>query len=385
MIKNVIVIGEHIQALGVCRFAFNAGFRPILYINYKMAVPRFSRTVQKVVLYKNGDDLVDMLLLNSSEVKDTLVIATNDEQISFLKNGYSQLSKKYYLSIDKPEITDICFDKIKTYKTAMKAGVPIPRSSFPESKSELVSIAEEIEYPVIIKPSIMYKFFNATGKKAYLCHNRGELIDNYDIALTVIPANEIIVQQYLNGGAKALYSFGAFCANGEIYGGLMANRIRQKPMDFGISTCFAISVNVPEIEESAKKILKEMKYFGFAEVEFMFDADSGEYKLIEINPRTWKWHSIARILGLNLIEMMIKYYNGEKLEPKIVRTENLAWIERVTDYYVVITETFKGRYSFRTWLKTMALKKESATWSWKDPVPGIMYLLLTPYLFFKRS
>lgn len=385
MIKNIYLIGEHIQALGVARLAQKCGLPVTLFIGYDLAVPRFSNSVKTIVKYKDRIDLLDKLLHAKIPSHETLLIPTNDEQIEWLKSDYEKLTQIYFLSIAKPEITDICHNKIATYKCAMQSSIPIPKSWFFSSEEELNSNLETIEFPVIIKPAIMFKFFDVTGKKAYLCHNKEELLVNYKKAQGIIPTDEIIIQKFLQGGAKNLYSFGAVAFDGKIYAGFMANRIRQKPMDFGISTCFAISKNIPELEEYSIKIMKEMNYYGFAEIEFMFDESIGEFLLLEINPRTWKWHSMANILGLNLLSVLIRKINGEEPKVSIIRTENLGWIERVTDFYIVISEIVKGRYSVSEWWQTYKIPKESAVWSIKDPLPAIMYLLLTPYLYLKRN
>jgi predicted ATP-grasp superfamily ATP-dependent carboligase len=141
---------------------------------------------------------------------------------------------------------------------------------------------------------------------------------------------------------------------------------------------------IPELDKLAIKMLKGINYTGISEVEFMYDDTAGQYKMLEINPRTWKWHSLANIIGLNLIEQMVKYLDGLTPEPFMNKTENLAWIERLTDMWVFINEFFRGRMSVDEYIKSMRVKKESATWSKHDPWPAIFYILLSPYLFFKR-
>ena len=60
-------------------------------------------------------------------------------------------------------------------------------------------------------------------------------------------------------------------------------------------------------------------------------------------------------------------------------------VERLTDTYVVFGELRKGRISFSEYLRTMRMPKESATWSIRDPLPAIMYVLMAPYLLIKRN
>lgn len=385
MIRNIFLIGEHIQALGVARLAQKIKLPVTLFVGYSMAVPRFSNSVERVIKYDNKDDLINKLLRIEAKPHETLLIPTNDQQIEWLKESYTQLSEKYFLSIAEPMITNVCHNKISTYKCALNAEVPFPKSWYFDSEDEFMRQIQLIDYPVIIKPAIMFKFFDATGKKAFLCKNCDQLVENYKKALNVIPANEIIIQRFLTGGAKNLFSFGAVVADGKIYSGFMANRIRQKPMDFGISTCFAVSKNIPRLEEYSTKIMEEMNYFGFAEIEFMYDEETNDYLLIEINPRTWKWHTMANILGLNLLEVLVGIVNGDRPDINIVRTENYGWVERLTDYYIVVSETLKGKYTLSEWWRTARIPKESAVWSLKDPIPAVMYLFLTPYLYLKRN
>ena len=83
--------------------------------------------------------------------------------------------------------------------------------------------------------------------------------------------------------------------------------------------------------------------------------------------------------------MFIRYLNGYKINKTIInQKENVAWIERITDTFVVIKEIIKRKLTIHEYLKTLLLDKESACLNWKDPLPAIMYIVLLPYLYFKR-
>jgi len=80
----------------------------------------------------------------------------------------------------------------------------------------------------------------------------------------------------------------------------VVNRIRQKQWIFGISTCFAKTGNQPTNTIKCRKFLQGINYFGISEVEFMYDPEQQTYKLLEINPRSVKWHTITNLLDINL-------------------------------------------------------------------------------------
>lgn len=384
MIDTVILLGNHIQGLGVARICRRAGMKVHLFNEDPWCVTRFSHTCDKFIRFAGNTDLLDKLLTFDAQPKTVLLMPTNDRFVGFLADHYQILNHTFTLAIPSPEITDICFNKIKTYTQAKEMDIPIPESYFPSSEAEVQALGERLEYPVIIKPAVMYRFYSQLKKKVFLCRNAEELRENYHLATQVIAADEIIVQEFLPGGPTQLYSFGSFCDGQKVWGSFVANRIRQKPMDFGVSTTFAKTVIDPRISELATKFLTGIGYFGVSEVEFMYDEQLGDFKLIEINPRTWKWHTIANRIGINVVGMLLDFLNGKPLVEQHNQRANIGWTERLTDTYVVLTEAIKGRISFQDYRKTQALEKEFACFSWRDPLPGVMYIIMSPYLLFKR-
>ena len=384
MIDTVILLGNHIQGLGVARICHRVGLKVHLFNEDSLCVTRFSNTCSKFTRFDGDTDLLAKLLALGVPYQTALLMPTNDRFVGFMADHYEVLGRKYQLSIPSPEITDICFNKIKTYTVAKELGIPTPESHFPKSEADIRELGAQLDYPVIIKPAVMYKFYDKLKKKVFLCRNAHELAENYRLATQVIVPEEIIVQEFLPGGPTQLYSFGSFCDGNKVWGSFVANRIRQKPMDFGISTTFAKTVVNPRIDELATRFLTGIHYFGLSEVEFMYDEVSDDFKLIEINPRTWKWHSIANRIGINVVKMLIDYLNKEPLEEQHNRRTDIGWTERLTDTYVVLTEAMKGRMSYRTYRHTQELEKEFACFSWRDPLPGFMYIMMSPYLLFKR-
>ena len=384
MIDTVILLGNHIQGLGVARICRRTGMRVYLFNEDGLCVTRFSNTCSKFVRFDGDTDLLAKLLECPVPYQSALLMPTNDRFVGFMADHYEVLKRKYQLSIPSPEITDLCFNKIKTYTVAKEMGIPIPESHFPKSEAELQELGQRLDYPVIIKPAVMYRFYSKLKKKVFLCHNAAELLENYRRATEVIVPDEIIVQEFLPGGPTQLYSFGSFCDGEKVWGSFVANRIRQKPMDFGVSTTFAKTVVNPRISELATQFLTGIRYFGVSEVEFMYDEQLKDFKLIEINPRTWKWHTIANRIGINVVKMLLDYLNKQSLVEQHNRQPNIGWTERLTDTYVVLTEAIKGRMNCHDYQQTQQLDKEFACFSWRDPLPGIMYVMMSPYLLLKR-
>jgi len=305
----------------------------------------------------------------------------------------------------------------------------------------------------------MYSFHATFGKKAFRCDDAASLKATYTrIAAKGYPLETLVVQEFLDGGAKNLYSCGVMASEGEIIVSMQANRIRQNPMDFGNSTTYAISCFVPQIQEQTEALLRMTNYSGVGEVEWMWDAKAQQYKFLEINTRAWKWHTISNQLGFSFIGALIDFFNGEenienkgennknnkidkpknieknelsdtcsistetdshsacmqasrqsdnpfrsidsvaqtlsdnslqKMPKKVFKADGneekkVAWCERLTDWTVIAKEILHGRMTLKEVCASYKIKHESAVWSWNDPLPAIMYVLLSPILYIKR-
>ena len=244
MIKEVIILGNHIQVLGISRIASRLGYKVMLFNDYSLSVARFSNTCNKFIKYKNNQHLLKLLLANKINKNEALLIPTNDMLVGFVSDNYNVLNELYMLSIATKEITDLAFNKINTYKMALRANVAIPESYFPQSIEELNEIETKLKYPVIIKPAIMFNFFKKSGKKVFLCKSKFELYENYKKALKFINNNELIVQEFLTGGAKSLYSFASYSRKGEVIGSFIAGFILIPLLGIKASIIFAGIINL---------------------------------------------------------------------------------------------------------------------------------------------
>ncbi len=381
-INKLILLGGHIQALGLARQACKCDVPVYVCLKDAYSVARYSNSVKEFFIIDNDDKLEDKILSLADE--NTLLFPTSDDYIDFIVERYDNFSTKMQIGLPSLDIINTFNNKRNAYEYIQSLGIHQPISYCPNSFEDVLKLADTIEYPIVVKPAIMHSFHKQFGKKAYLCLDKDSLIEKVKfIHENKYPINQLILQEYLSGGAKTLYSYGVYAENGEPQAWIMANRIRQNPMDFGNSTTFAISCQIPEIEESARKILSATKYTGLAEIEFMFDEKNRVYKFLEINTRAWKWHSISEAFGWGFMSELILNRNDLKRE-FVDSNINRAWVERLTDFAVLLKELLKRRMKLKEVFRTYRISKTNAVWSIKDIKPAIMYLILSPILFIKR-
>ena len=118
---------------------------------------------------------------------------------------------------------------------------------------------------------------------------------------------------------------------GKIIRTITANRSRQHPIDFGNATTFAITCNEPKLIEIAKRIMSETKYTGLCEIEFKKDQKSGNYMFLEVNSRTWKWHSLCQAANIDLIFPYYEYLISGKSHFEIQKQKDAYFQHNLTD------------------------------------------------------
>ncbi|RQG90963.1 carboxylate--amine ligase [Natrarchaeobius chitinivorans] len=93
-----------------------------------------------------------------------------------------------------------------------------------------------------------------------------------------------IVQEYVPNSSE--YGFFALYRDGEALA-TFQHRQRRAWKYSGGPSAYRESVAIPELDAAGRRLLDELEWHGLAMVEFLRDPTTGEFKLMEINPRFW--------------------------------------------------------------------------------------------------
>jgi predicted ATP-grasp superfamily ATP-dependent carboligase len=367
-----------VQGLGITRIYGRNNIPVVLLDDTKINLTRHSKYCKELILYKPGGLLEILLLLRKDgKYKNWLLMPTNDRHVEILSKNKSELSKYFKVSTEEMDVLKFFFNKRLTYKLAEDLKIPIPKTWIPDSWADIELM--DIKYPCIIKPAVMHTFYSKTKKKVFVCNNKKELKDNYLKAIDIIPKAEIIIQDIIPGNSEHQYSV-CFMFNGKKpFVTLTVRRARQHPPDFGNATTYAETVNIPEIVEYAEKILKKVDYKGVCEVEFKYDSRDEKFKFLEVNPRTWKWHSIAEKSNSPILMSLYNYIYeyGEIIKNN---QESAAFRHLVTDLPTILKMKIQGQKVSKSNRNSI----KYAVWSKDDFKPVIYELLYLPFLILKR-
>ena len=125
-------------------------------------------------------------------------------------------------------------------------------------------------------------------------------MEEVDEAYTRAEEFEPMVQELIPGGDDTLYTVGSYLdRNGRPLGVFSGRKLRQTPP--GVGTCrVGEALWVQDAVDAALRLLAAFDYVGLSQVEFKRDPRDGKFKLMEINPRLWQWHSLAAACGVDL-------------------------------------------------------------------------------------
>jgi len=120
------------------------------------------------------------------------------------------------------------------------------------------------------------------------------------------------------------------------------------------------------------------------ELEYKYDARDGQYYLLDVNGRTWGYHSIGRRAGVDFPYLLFLDQLNKPVEQSRGKT-GIRWIRLVTDLPVGFLGILQGKLHAGAYLRSLREFDEEAVFSRDDPMPGLVEIALIPYLAIRRG
>ena len=368
----IVILGNSAQALGIIRSAKDLNIPAIILNDVHFCSSRFSNyankyirlprnTIRNLANSSSNDFLVNELL--SLPVNNlTPLFGINEDIIKFFAKYRSKLSQKYFIPQNK---LDHIFDKYEFNKLSPE------QNRIETYLLNEINLENFVNRPFIIKSRRGNKLRNHTGKKAIstikLENSTKELLKKY------FHPDEIIIQKVISS-SKPVKSSCALSTDGEIIGLFQYEKLRQHPDQFGTGT-YLKSIFEEELKTLSEEVLKKLLYTGISEIEFIYDNEKGNYKAIEMNPRTWKSINFSAQCGQNLVEKYIKYIINQPFSRTLDYKTDQYWVDLFTD----ISQMFREKKIFNYKSKNLF----ECTWDKKDPLPFLLSIFFAPLILLK--
>lgn len=384
---GAVVVGGDYQGLGIVRSLGSRGV-PVCVVDDECSISRFSRySTHNVKLANLRDDraIVDGLLSIAEDLglRGWVLYPTREELVAAISRNRRQLCQKFRVPTPEWQSVRWAWDKRNTYRLAKEIGIPTPTTYYPQDAADLSDLDGCIP-PFVIKPAIKEHFIYATKAKAWRANTHAELKTLFHKASKLAGVGEIMVQELIPGGGKQQFAYCAFFREGVAIGKMVARRWRQHPVEFGRASTYVQTADVAILEELSERFLRAIDYYGLVELEYKLDTRDGKYKLLDVNARTWGYHSLGARAGVDFSYMLYADQLGFSVSP-CKSQPGIGWIRSVTDLPAALIALWEGDLDLKTYISGLRTCKVEAVLSHKDPLPGIAEVLLIPYLAFKRG
>jgi predicted ATP-grasp superfamily ATP-dependent carboligase len=381
-----VVLGGDYQGLGVARSLGRRGV-PVCVIDDEYSIARYSRYVTHSVRVPDlrDEQKTIAVILDSGRrlgLEGWVLYPTRDETVAAISRHRSVLSEYFRVPTPTWSTVQHIWDKRNTYNLAGELNIPIPRTRFSREPEDFRQVNGS--FPVAIKPAIKEHFFYATKAKAWRADNREELLNRFQQASKLLSPAEIMVQDVVPGNGSHQFAYCGFFKEGKPVASMVVQRSRQHPPEFGRASTFVRSVEMPELEVLAERFLRAIDYYGLVEVEFKLDPRDNEYKLLDVNARTWGYHTLGAAAGVDFSYLLFADQLGEQLEPVRARP-GVTWVRLLTDLPGSIMQVAGRQLRFAAYVKSIFRSNAEAVFCLDDPVPGLAEIALFPYLIYKRG
>ena len=386
-IVGAVVVGGDYQGLGIVRSLGRRGV-PVCVVDDEMSISRFSKYCTHFVRLANLRDEREAVnsvidVAKRLGLVGWVLYPTREELVAAFSRNRSELIKSFRVPTPEWNSVQWAWDKRKTYWLAKELGIPTPSTHYPANIDQLAEL-DGLTPPFAIKPAIKEHFIYATKAKAWCANSHAELRTLFQKAAGLVGPGEVMVQELIPGGGTQQFAYCAFFRNGEAIGKMVARRRRQHPLQFGRASTYVETVDVPILEDFSERFLRASNYYGLVELEYKLDPRDSQYKLLDVNARTWGYHSLGPRAGVDFSYML--YADQVGLPVSACKGQSgIGWVRMTTDLPAAFVAILAGDTDLKSYLRSVKNCNVEAVFSHDDPLPGLAEVLLVPYLALKRG
>jgi len=238
----------------------------------------------------------------------------DDDTLSVAMEYRDELNKICFLPVPPAEGYRITSNKGEAYKHAESAGVNHPKTVYPEKLDNLVQLTAGLNYPVIIKP-----VYSSGGRGIKKVKRKEELEAAYLETHKSFP--HPIIQEFI--GEVDVYDVVLlYNSKNELRASFIQKHVRKYPLENGPSSVQE-SVFFPEMLKMALDYMKNLRWYGMADMEFMVQKSTGKIFFIELNPRFWNSLQAGIFAGVDFPWLLYKIAVDGNVEEVITYTEHI--------------------------------------------------------------
>jgi biotin carboxylase len=259
-----------------------------------------------------------ILRICEQEKIDTIFPSFDAHVYVFSKNKERFEKLGIVIPIPDYDVVITPLDKYRTIKAAEEVGFPCPKTFLPESEEDIERIANELGFPLVIKPR-----FTAGGRGTEIVMNSREFLK----AIRLLSQRQGLpmVQEYIPGCAHTTFNI------------VIDKQLNVKAVDYVALLRRVPFVTVSELLSphpniaQARELLQKLGWWGSVTVQMKTDLRDNLPKLMEINPRPGIGLWRRTVLGSNEPLMCLNIARGQTVEPKTAYHQGILFVDPLED------------------------------------------------------
>jgi carbamoyl-phosphate synthase large subunit len=269
-------------------------------------------------------DTSDRLYFEPLTAEDVLEILHVEQQNGTLKGVMVQFGGQTPLNLAKaleaagipilgtsPDAIDLAEDRERFAALINKLKLKQPENGIARSREEAIKVAENIGYPVLMRPSYVLG-----GRAMEIVDTQAQLENYIQTAVIVSGDSPVLIDSYLRDAIEV--DVDALCDGDEVVVAGILQHIEEAGVHSGDSACTIPPYSLPadiisEIRRQTELLAVNLHVRGLMNIQFA--VKDGEVYLIEVNPRASRTVPfVAKAIGAPIAKIAARVMAGEKLK-----------------------------------------------------------------------
>jgi protein-tyrosine-phosphatase/predicted ATP-grasp superfamily ATP-dependent carboligase len=307
---TVLVLDGHSRAaLETMQSLGRAGVQVDLAAEAQDCLAMHSRYVSRKLQQPSQGQAFEAWLREQDELRNyTLIVPATEASLLGLRQLDENDPLRHKAVIPGDEALDVALDKEKTWRLAYQLGIPTPAKTL---LSTLGDVGNAQTFPLVLKPTRSKVIVNGALRTLAVAVVKNETERQVQLRQW-IPVTPVQQQEYVSGngiGVEFLFN------RGKKIWYFAHERAHEYPLTGGASS-YRRSIDPPQaMLHDAEKLLTALDWHGVAMVEFKMNA-SGQYWLMEINPRLWGSLALSIDAGVDFPLGLLQIARGNAPAPQ---------------------------------------------------------------------
>jgi carbamoyl-phosphate synthase large subunit len=209
-----------------------------------------------------------------------------------------------------PETIDLAEDRDRFRQMMRKLGIPQPASGMASTLDEALEVAEEIGYPLMVRPSYVLG-----GRAMEVVHDEEMLKHYVSVAVDVTPERPILIDKFLENAIEA--EADAIADGTEAFVPAVMEHIELAGIHSGDSACVIPPISIPAkhldtIYEYTRRIAVELNVVGLMNIQYAI-ANNTVY-ILEANPRASRTVPlVSKVCSISMARIATQVMLGKRL------------------------------------------------------------------------